>query len=941
MRSRPSPAQRAGFVPDRASDALTAGAQRARSPLQTAGNQQTLRALGIRAKLSVSQPSDPEEQEADRAADAFASGAPHAGHIARKCAGRSDDEGLVARQGTHQSSPRGFQAAAGALGKLARTGGATLPDSTRSAYERFLGADLSSVRLHSGQPSAQAAGALRAHAFTLGSDVHFAAGRLQPGTEEGQKLLVHELTHVAQQVPRASRADSDVVHRDAASGLSSLTAADFPMTSSDPRVSAPFGTLHGGFGGTTLGSRAGGRFGDLPTFEKPDPNELRFTERYFYPRIVRPEKIVPGCGSRCHQRDEPRRWTPPQDRRATPDRLMEWALEVGERDLLADANQLVLQLFPGEYAGMVESLHQSLRFSILGSHEFEGSETARQNGVDVLDWRWEEVRPQLEEKLETWFVGRFAAAIERAPGGAQVVSDPDELRRVLSAPIADATDTGRWGQLAKVGERWGAMVIEDIAQPAQTEGTVWFHLADNRWWIYEISTYDFRKWDPFVAEVARQVAENTRFAAELLPFLIKAFGFSLGLSARIGFVIAGIALEEFGEEYQREVRGQAHRSPLEILTSAGKSLLIDRLTNRLLGGGPKGLKTEVGKDVVREAVVTAEEKAIVDGLEEKAGDVIRREVVAAEGPEVARVARGGGARPVEDAALRREGYVVEVEVVIAGRKHIYRQLENGRWCRFSNGICELEMGDAVAEALKTPSERALEEVGGRMVAARKDQSLIVQAYEKVSQASTKKGGRIDADVLTAEQKAVLDELAPGEDAANMTLGQLKALAKRKVEGTAEWKALLKEEADLVARIASENRPMAEKLRALLKRSTKDQVKNESRGLDYISRGSVRPGDELSVEHIVPIREISEWPGLRELRDHDLIEFANLRRNLVPMSLAANVARRDRRYADIIAQDFAKYNYTAERIGFMRREEIDVRKYLLDWIAERTKRRPTR
>jgi Domain of unknown function (DUF4157) len=61
-----------------------------------------------------------------------------------------------------------------------------------------LGADLSSVRVHTSGESADAAKGVGARAFTVGDDVHFNAGEFQPGTKEGDKLLAHELTHVVQ-----------------------------------------------------------------------------------------------------------------------------------------------------------------------------------------------------------------------------------------------------------------------------------------------------------------------------------------------------------------------------------------------------------------------------------------------------------------------------------------------------------------------------------------------------------------------------------------------------------------------------------------------------------------------------------------------------------------------------------------------------------------------
>ena len=69
---------------------------------------------------------------------------------------------------------------------------------TRARMEGSFGADLSNVRVHVGAHVAQ----LGAEAFTQGTDVHFAPGRYQPGTPDGDRLLGHELTHVMQQSSR-------------------------------------------------------------------------------------------------------------------------------------------------------------------------------------------------------------------------------------------------------------------------------------------------------------------------------------------------------------------------------------------------------------------------------------------------------------------------------------------------------------------------------------------------------------------------------------------------------------------------------------------------------------------------------------------------------------------------------------------------------------------
>jgi hypothetical protein len=77
-------------------------------------------------------------------------------------------------------------------------GGTPLPSATRAQMETKLGADLSSVKVHTSGDSARAASEVGAKAFTVGTDIHFNAGQFAPGTKEGDRLLAHELTHVVQ-----------------------------------------------------------------------------------------------------------------------------------------------------------------------------------------------------------------------------------------------------------------------------------------------------------------------------------------------------------------------------------------------------------------------------------------------------------------------------------------------------------------------------------------------------------------------------------------------------------------------------------------------------------------------------------------------------------------------------------------------------------------------
>ena len=62
------------------------------------------------------------------------------------------------------------------------------------------GVDFGAVRVHHGGAATDAAcRALGARAFTVGTDIYFAAGAFQPATADGLWLLAHEVAHVAQQ----------------------------------------------------------------------------------------------------------------------------------------------------------------------------------------------------------------------------------------------------------------------------------------------------------------------------------------------------------------------------------------------------------------------------------------------------------------------------------------------------------------------------------------------------------------------------------------------------------------------------------------------------------------------------------------------------------------------------------------------------------------------
>jgi Domain of unknown function (DUF4157) len=74
-----------------------------------------------------------------------------------------------------------------------------LESGVQARMETAFGHSFSRVRVHADSRAAQLSSRLNARAFTVGSDVAFAAGEYNPGTLVGDALIAHELAHVVQQ----------------------------------------------------------------------------------------------------------------------------------------------------------------------------------------------------------------------------------------------------------------------------------------------------------------------------------------------------------------------------------------------------------------------------------------------------------------------------------------------------------------------------------------------------------------------------------------------------------------------------------------------------------------------------------------------------------------------------------------------------------------------
>jgi hypothetical protein len=224
---------------------------------QTHGNQYVQRVVaGIQAKLTVGQPGDKYEQEADRVADAVMrmpepevqrqvepeeeeeeeiQAKPLAEEITQRVQRQvepeeeeeelkrqpikeeDDEEKLQKKENENlqlkqiasktdellkedeDTIDRKLADSVGSRLSSSKGGGDSLPENLRTNMESAFGADFSGVKVHTNQSAVQMNQDLGAKAFTHGNNIYFNANNYNPYTSSGKKLLVHELTHVVQQ----------------------------------------------------------------------------------------------------------------------------------------------------------------------------------------------------------------------------------------------------------------------------------------------------------------------------------------------------------------------------------------------------------------------------------------------------------------------------------------------------------------------------------------------------------------------------------------------------------------------------------------------------------------------------------------------------------------------------------------------------------------------
>lgn len=160
-------------------------------------------------KLTVNQPDDVYEQEADAVAervmrmaspeaDSPPFFAPRPVVIQRKCKECEEEEEHVHRKESNGGMPAADsdfeQYVMGLPGR-----GVPLSTAERQYFEPRFQRDLSDVRIHTGYDAAQSAQRIHALAYTVGRDIVFNTGQYQPHSQRGKRLIAHELVHTIQQ----------------------------------------------------------------------------------------------------------------------------------------------------------------------------------------------------------------------------------------------------------------------------------------------------------------------------------------------------------------------------------------------------------------------------------------------------------------------------------------------------------------------------------------------------------------------------------------------------------------------------------------------------------------------------------------------------------------------------------------------------------------------
>jgi hypothetical protein len=736
-------------------------------PPQFDANQAVLRSFGIRAKLNMSQPDDPEEVEADRVADAFVRGQT----VHRQCAGCGDDQTLMrkAADGTHRPATR-----TRAIAGLTNDSGLSLPAATRAPYERFFRTDLSHVRVHENRAAADAARTLNARAFVVGTDMYFDHGQLEPGSADGQRLLAHELAHTMQPIR---------------SGHISLKV---PVDAADPTEGADPN--------------------DYDYEPKPRPGDRDPVDNINDPpsEAERDDALTKIRKLNRHL------WTGPLDEyeieslwnsfgKGLPDiaqaNLDEWNLSIENGAELWDilSIQYINRDFLVAVAGKANSylaenrkLAEEEKDKMGGAVEAVPTEAQtaeirarRQAAQHIRDAQRAMAGLRMMRVGYDRVMGRLALfdsachPIANEPGNRNLATKPfnpqapphldprgdecvrmpdwnstkamwDRLQAVVEGETRrypalyalsrslDETDVateegGPEADLAARQKMFEALdkLLENIDKTEPEVGG----LAIKMYPIHQ-QLFAQAPWNAgFKTLAAHQLVDeyqNAEFwsslglgglsAALFIVASLASGGLAIVLFGAAAGVSGGIAINSWDEYLKLRAASETNLSDTTALVTSGQAnaalftAVLDTVFAFLdVYAAARGVGKAAGPAISRgvRSAESAAPRTVAEATEAEAKAVTEtvKEIGSREGEQLAEKLRKGAAAPVIDEALKKEGYVMEVAIEAEGKRHVYRQLRDGRWCRFGSKVCGFEFPGNIA-TLAESARRAFENPAG-------------------------------------------------------------------------------------------------------------------------------------------------------------------------------------------------------------------------------------
>jgi Domain of unknown function (DUF4157) len=280
--------------------------------------------VGMQTKLEVGPVGDRFEQEADRVAESVMrmpnpampiTAAPL--QISRKCAvceREEEDERLQKKTDGPVGTSLG--AAPASVHDALRSPGQPLDASTRGYFEPRFGQEFCNVRVHTGMTAARSARDVSAHAYTVGQNIVFAAGRFAPGTQTGRRLIAHELTHVVQNFPGGA---ASVIRRTPGAGAYEIISPIWNVGGRDIVIvqMKADGRAFFFYRRTGLGSKgafestapSGGKWVPFEGFEevekivgtKGGTTYRLHKEPYYYSPAVKEGQVAPGYGTQTNK----------------------------------------------------------------------------------------------------------------------------------------------------------------------------------------------------------------------------------------------------------------------------------------------------------------------------------------------------------------------------------------------------------------------------------------------------------------------------------------------------------------------------------------------------------------------------------------------------------------------------------------------------------------